>query len=246
MTIYSRGWMHVSLPALLAALVSSSALAIPPVTPVFDPANFDQAVENPYFPLRPGTAFTYLSQKPDGTEAETVMVTHQHKMILGVSVFVVHDSVFLNEELSEETFDWYANDRFGNVWYMGEDSRTFEHGVVVSTEGSWEAGKHGAVPGFIMEANPAPGDKYRQEFQPGVAEDVGRVVALDQTVILPAFGSLIPHVFTHCVKTRDTSALDPGVVEFKYYAPGIGLILEVEHDDEGHITRNTLTHVIHQ
>lgn len=239
----------LSRPAALAALtalfvvlfIASGAFAVPPVTPVFDSANFDHPVANAYFPLVPGTQYTYRSDTPDGTEIGHVLITRDRKSILGVSAIVVRDSVFLNGELKELTFDWYAYDNFGNAWYLGEDSKQYLHGVEVGHEGSWKAGTHGAVAGIIMKANPVVGEKYRQEFRAGSAEDVARVENVDETVLLPVLGTLVPFVvYQHCIRTRDWSRLDPGVVERKYYAPGVGVILEVERDDEGVVTLNRL------
>jgi hypothetical protein len=108
--------------------------------PPFDATDFVAGIDNPYFPLLPGTVFHYRSETPDGIETNNVAVTRDSKQILGVNVTVVHDQVFLDGELAEDTFDWYAQDTEGNVWYFGEDSKEIEDGQVVSTEGSWEAG----------------------------------------------------------------------------------------------------------
>jgi len=227
--------MLVGLSALLGASSGSGHSALP----ALDLSDFVQQVENPYFPLRPGTVYFYTAQTPEGTETNQVLVTSDRKTILGVPTIVVHDRVFLNGELTEDTLDWYAPDRFGNVWYFGEDSKSIHHGVVVSTAGSWEAGKHNAMPGIVMEAHPTVGDVYLQEFQAGVAEDTARVVNLDRTLPMPAmFGLLNPlgmlgasagH-FEHVIKTREWSPLEPSAVEWKYYAPGVGFVFGVEHD----------------
>jgi len=197
-------------------LAASRAIAVP-----FDPTNFVGKVDNPYFPLTPGTVYSYVAQTVDGVETSEVTVTHAAKEILGVAATVVHDRVLLNGSLTEDTFDWYAQDKAGNVWYLGEDTKQFENGVLVGTVGSWEAGKDGAAAGIIMLAHPRIGDTYQQENSPGVVADRARVLSLGETVSVP-FGS-----FDECLKTLDWTPLEPGVREFKFYAPGVGLVLEV-------------------
>ena len=138
-----------------------------------------------------------------------------------MTCIVVKNRVTLNGELVEETFDWYAQDRDGNVWYFGEEAKDYENGVVVSTKGSWEAGIDGALPGIIMQANPQVGDPYRQEFYAGEAEDMAQVLSITESVTVP-HGS-----YDRVVRTMDWTPLEPGKVEDKFYASGIGLILEV-------------------
>lgn len=203
--------------------------------PEVDPANFVAVIDNPYFPLLPGTTFSYEADTEDGLETGEVEVTSDTKTILGVTTTVIHDRVFLEGELIEETFDWYAQDVDGNVWYFGEDSKEFEGGEVVSTAGSWEAGVEDAEPGRIMLADPMVGDEYRQEFAAGVAEDMARVLALDESVDVP-FGS-----FSNCLKTEDFTPLEPDVREHKFYCPDVGLVLEI--DVSGDSTRNELIDV---
>jgi hypothetical protein len=187
----------------------------------FDPEDFVRHVDNPYFPLVPRTEFKYVAETEDGREINTVTVTRNTKRILGVTATVVRDRVFVDGELKEDTFDWYAQDEDGNVWYLGEDTKEYEDGVVVSTEGSWLAGKNGARPGIIMLAHPRPGDFYKQEVAPGVAEDQARVIHLDRTVTVP-YGT-----FRHCLQTFETTPLDATAREDKYYAPGLGQVLTV-------------------
>ncbi len=194
--------------------------------PPFNPALFVPGVDNPLFPLVPGTTFTYEKETDEGTETTEVEVLHATKVILGVTCVVVRDIVTLDGELIEDTLDWFAQDLFGNVWYLGEESKDYENGVLVSTEGSWEAGVDGAVAGIIMLAGPIVGLAYRQEFYAGVAEDMGAVESLRETVT-------VPHgTFANCLKTRDFTPLEPGVAERKYYAPGIGRVLETNDDGE--------------
>ena len=191
------------------------------IAPAFDPAAFVPHVDNPYFPLTPGTVYAYVAQTAEGVETSEVTVTRDTKVILGVTATVVHDRVLLNGSLSEDTFDWYAQDKAGNVWYLGEDTKQFENGVQVGTVGSWEAGKDGAAAGIIMLAHPRIGDTYQQENSPGVVADRARVLSLSATVTVP-YGT-----FDNCLKTLDWTPLEPGVREFKYYARGVGAVLEV-------------------
>lgn len=186
------------------------------------PADFVTPIDNAYFPLRPGTTFVY-DGSVDGQPARDVMqVTFDTKTIRGVRTSVVHDDLYVNGVLAEDTFDWYAQDKSGNVCYFGEDSREFDSTgtTVVSTEGSWQAGKNGAEPGAIMLANPQPGDSYAQESAPGVSEDQAVVLSLSKTVKV-AYGS-----FSNVLETRETTPLDPSDISSKYYAPNIGEIFE--------------------
>jgi len=189
-------------------------------SPVIDPANFVTVVDNPYLPLTPGTLYVYEGVSADGNERNEVNVTSETRTILGVTCVVVKDTVLLNGELVEATLDWYAQDKDGNVWYFGEDSKEYSGGVVVSTEGSWEAGVDGAQPGIVMKAHPAVGDKYRQEYYKDQAEDMAEVLALNTSANV-TYGS-----FTNCTETKEWTPLERGVVENKYYAPGIGVVLE--------------------
>src|ERR1051325_7712502 len=149
----------------------------------FDPNNFVKKIDNPYFPLKPGTTFIYRGET-DGTPTRDVMtVTHQTKEILGVTTTVVHDQVYEDGILTEDTFDWYAQDKQGNVWYFGEDTKELdENGNVTSTEGSWQAGINGAEPRIVMLANPEKGDKYQQEFAASVAEDMAQVLGFKDSL----------------------------------------------------------------
>jgi hypothetical protein len=202
--------------------------------PKFDPCNFgNEIIDNPYFTLTPGTTFTYQTETEDGTEKDMVIVTNETKEILGITTTVVWDRVWLDEELTEETFDWHAQDKQGTVWYMGEDSKEYENGEVVSTEGSWEAGVDGAQPGIIMEADPQVGDSYRQEYYPGHAEDAAKVVSLGEEVTVP-FGT-----FTNCLQTRDVSLLEPNQDEDKYYckdAGGVALEVAIDSGERTELT----------
>lgn len=191
-----------------------------------DPSSFSDIIDNPYFPLIPGTIYTYTFTTDEGVEEKVVTeVTSETREILGISCIVVHDQEFEDDELVEDTYDWYAQDADGNVWYMGEDTEELEDGEVISTAGSWEAGVDGAEPGIIMLASPEPGLKYRQEFYAGEAEDLGEVVSLDNTVTVP-YGT-----FENCLKTMETTPLEPDVLEYKFYAPGVGFIQAQDEEE---------------
>jgi hypothetical protein len=186
-----------------------------------DPANFVDKIDNPFFPLQPGTTFNY--QSTDGSVVDVFTVTNQTKTILGVECVVVQDNVFTDGKLSETTLDYFAQDKAGNVWYFGEDTKELNaNGKVVSTEGTWLAGKHGATPGIIMEASPKVGDHYNQEFAPGVAEDQATVDSLNAHVKVP-FGN-----FNHVLDTTETTPLDPATLDHKFYAQGVGNVLSVD------------------
>jgi hypothetical protein len=187
---------------------------------VVDTANFVPVIDNPYFPLVAGTTFVYDGQTEKGNEHVEVFVTPESKLILGVNCVVVKDTVTVDGALEEQTFDWYAQDKGGNVWYFGEDSKEFENGQVVSTKGSWEAGVDGAKPGIVMMAEPAVGETYRQEYHQGNAEDWAEVLSLSEAVSLPT-GS-----YADVLMTNEWSGLDnPPIYEHKYYAPGLGFIM---------------------
>ncbi|HEV8683263.1 MAG TPA: hypothetical protein VGS09_10920 [Actinomycetota bacterium] len=191
-----------------------------PYRPQIDPADFVEVIDNPYFPLTPGTTHVYRGVSGGEREVVRVTVTDNTKDILGISATVVRDQVFVDGKLAEDTLDWYAQDRQGNVWYMGEDTKEYEDGKVVSTEGSWEAGVDGAQAGVIMPAQPEIGLTYRQEYYEGEAEDLAKAVALDETVEVPA------GFFIGVLVTEDWTPLEPKLLERKYYAPGIGVVFE--------------------
>ncbi|MGI5347918.1 hypothetical protein ACQEU8_06935 [Streptomyces sp. CA-250714] len=186
-----------------------------------DPADFVKKIDNPYLPLAPGTKLHYKGVTKDGPQEDLVEVTHRTKKILGVRTVVVRDTATERGKVVEVTDDWYAQDRKGNVWYFGEDSKTIKNGKVTSTEGSWEAGRKGARPGIVMKAHPKPGDKYRQEHAKGVAEDRAEVLSTDARVSVP-YGT-----FRDVLKTKDDSPLEPELVENKFYAKGVGSVREV-------------------
>jgi hypothetical protein len=200
--------------AIDAAAASAQSL----YAPRFDPKDFVDVVDHRFFPLKPGTRWVYTGVEDGEKETNVVLVTGERKEILGVSATVVLDRVFVEGELEEKTFDWFAQDSRGNVWYLGEDTREFQDGKVVSTEGSWEAGVDGAVPGIIMPANPQPGQHYQQEFLKGEAEDEASITARGLDITVP-FGS-----FHNCLKTVEFTRLEPGISEAKFYCPEIGFV----------------------
>jgi hypothetical protein len=181
-----------------------------------DPASFVARIDNPWLPLTPGSRWVY---EAGGGERNEVVVTDQTRTVMGITATVVRDTETRDGRVVEETSDWFAQDRDGKVWYLGEDTRSFRDGRP-SPAGSWEAGVDGALPGIIMKADPKVGDAYRQEYYRGEAEDMGKVVRLgaSQTVPFRAFDGLLV--------TQDWTPLEPDVVEEKYYARGIGLVLE--------------------
>ena len=190
-----------------------------------DPGDFTTRITNPWWPMRPGARWVYRETAPDGTVQKVVVtVLTRTKLIAnGVRARVVHDVVTEDGEPVEVTDDWYAQDRCGNVWYLGEATTEYENGKPVSTSGSFEAGVDGAQAGVIMPAQPRPGMRYRQEYYEGEAEDRAEIVSLHEQVEVPYghFGR------GRVLMTRDLNPLEPKVLEFKFYARGIGPVLAV-------------------
>jgi hypothetical protein len=191
-----------------------------PYAPAIDPANFVASVDNPYFPLVPGTRWVMEGEGGSAGETTITEVTSDTTTILGVECTVVRDEVDVDGELQELTFDWYAQDAAGNVWYFGEDTAEYRNGKVTTREGAWEAGVDGAQPGIIMPAEPVVGLTYRQEFLEGEAEDLAKVVELAARADTPA-GS-----YADALVTEDWTPLEPDIVERKFYAKGVGLVME--------------------
>lgn len=202
-----------------------------------NPANFSNVVDNRYFPLKPGTTYTYTGIKDGQPSRTTVVVTHRTRRIAGVTCVVVRDTLKVRGRLAERTIDWYAQDRAGNVWYFGESSHDYKNGKLVTTQGSWEAGVRGARPGIIMEAHPRVGDTYGQEHLSRVAADHAAVVSLSRLVRVP-YGS-----FRSALMTREWSPLEPGVVEHKFYVSGVGNVYTVMV--KGGSDRDSLARVRH-
>lgn len=192
-------------------------------TPKPNPEDFVDRIDNPYLPLVPGSVWKYRTTSSDGNETNIVTVTDQTREVAGVTATVVHDVARdARGKIIEDTWDWYAQDAAGNVWYFGEDTAEYENGEVSSRNGSWEAGVDGAQPGIIMPAEPAVGLAYRQEFYAGQAEDQAEVVELGATADTPA-GS-----YRDVLVTEDWTPLEPDIAERKFYAPGVGLVMERE------------------
>jgi len=191
-----------------------------PYTFNLTPADFVAVVDNPYLPRIPGTKYVYEGQTVDGLERSEREVLSETREVMGIAATVVHDLVYLDDELSADTYEWFAQDKEGNVWFLGEEVKNYENGQFKDTAGSWEAGVDGALPGIFMRAHPADhiGEAYHQQYYAGQAEDMAEVLSVSEHVTIP-FGS-----FDHIVQTLDHSPLEPDVREHKFYAEGIGVI----------------------
>ena len=188
--------------------------------PVFKPGGPN--VDNPWFPLKVGTTLVYTGVKDDKKALDLVVTTSRTRVINHVRTRVVEDRLYLDNVLAERTSDYYAQDRCGNVWYFGEDTAELDsHGRVVSTEGSFHAGVDGAQPGVFMQAHPRVGLQFRQEWYRGQAEDVFKVIDRNAPVTVP-YGH-----FKHALRTAEFTALEPGVLDNKYYVKGIGEVAEL-------------------
>ena len=186
------------------------------------PSDFVARVDNPWFPLRPGSVYRYRGIKERTPMVDVVHVTHRKKTILGVHATVVHDVVSVHGRPEEVTDDWYAQDRHGNVWYFGERTKELNrHGKVISREGSFTAGRNGARAGLYIPGHPRVGTHARQEFFRGHAEDHFRVIDRSARVSVPFVSS------RHALRTREWTPLEPGVVDNKYYVRGIGTVREI-------------------
>ena len=189
-----------------------------PVT--LDPAQFGGPIDNPWMPLAPGSRWVYREIDEEGLEHRVdVTVLDTTRTILGIEATIVHDVASLDGVVEEDTFDWYAQDANGDVWYLGEATTEYEDGVPSSTAGSWEAGVAGAQPGIVALADPAVGDTYSQEYLEGEAEDAAGVLSLDEWAQVP-FGT-----FRDVLLTREFTPLTPDVLEYKLYARGVGQVL---------------------
>ena len=205
---------------------STGPSALAPVhgaySPQIDPANFVSAVDNRYLPYKPGMRWHFTGVAENGTtpQVDDEFVTDKTKRILGVDCTVVRDTVTSRGKPVERTFDWYAQDKQGNVWYFGEDARDYKHGQFIKASDSWISGVDGAQPGIAMPADPQPGDAYRQEYYPKHAEDQALVLKGAPAVKVP-YAS-----FRQSLTTVERTATEPGVRERKYYALGVGEIKE--------------------
>jgi hypothetical protein len=191
-----------------------------PYSPSVEPANFITTVDNRYFPLKPGTIFHYEGYKDAVSQVDDMVVTHQKKRILGITCTVVRDTVSQHGKPIERTFDWYAQDKQGNVWYMGEDAFELKNGRFARADDSWKSGVNVAKPGIIMRGNPRPGDVYRQEYYPrGAAMDQARVLGATTSIKVPQ------GTYKRALATVEWSPIEPQL-EKKYYAAGVGEIRE--------------------
>jgi len=195
-----------------------------------DPADFTLEIDNPYWPMSPGTEWIYSETDSTGTEEKVVVtVTEETKRIAnGIEARVIRDVVSENGTPVEITDDWYAQDKDGNVWYLGEDVENYEDGKLVDSAGSFEAGVDGAQAGIAMPANPEPGLSYRQEYYKGEAEDRAVVITVGEEQVEVPFG-----YFTGVLMTRDLVPTEPKVQELKFYARGVGPLLSIHTDGAG-------------
>jgi hypothetical protein len=219
---FSSSISALAVAAALACAGCGSGNSTPAAKPrQIEPSTFAGRIDNPWFPLRPGTTYTYRGVKDGKPAVDVVAVTERTRRIEDVSCAVVRDRLYLRGRLAERTTDWYAQDKRGNVWYFGEATAELDpSGKVTSTEGSWEAGKRGAEAGIFMPAHPRPGQSFRQEFFRGHAEDHFRVVRLAANVRVP-FGRS-----SRALLTEEWTPLEPGVLDHKYYLRGIGNVAE--------------------
>jgi hypothetical protein len=207
-------------PAAPAAQPFEPPQGSEPVT--LDPARFTTRIDNRWWPMTPGSRWVYRESDGQGaTQRVEVTVTDQTKTIIGIQARVVHDRVTEDGQLVEDTYDWYAQDDQGNVWYLGEDTKEYEHGKVTSTEGSWQAGVDGAQPGILLLADPKGAMEYRQEYYEGQAEDAAQVLSLGMRAKVPA------GLFDQVLVTKDYTPLEPKLLEHKFYAPGVGPVLAI-------------------
>ncbi len=202
-----RALLVITAVALVAAAPGTSA----------KPSGLSANITNPYWPMKPGTRWVY---REGATKKNVVTILPRTTRILGFETRAVHDVVYEHGKLKEDTEDWYAQDRKGNVWYMGEATKEYSGGRV-STDGSWRAGVNDAQPGIIVPAHPRIGASYRQEYLKGHAEDNARNMSVDEQLTVPQ-----GH-YDHALMTRETTPLEPKVLEYKFYARGVGPLLAI-------------------
>ena len=195
-----------------------------------DPETAGESDLNPYFPLVPGNVWVYEGMTDEGLETITVTVTEEIKEIeypedsgLIFKCRVVRDVVTMDDELVEDTVDWYATDREANLWYFGEIAKNYEDGELTDLDGSWKAGRDMAAPGIVIASAPFPGDVYRQEFLLGQAEDMAKVATVGSASVSVPAGDFS----TDVLETEEWTPIEPDVLEYKYYAPGVGMVLEL-------------------
>ncbi len=221
----------IILAAALIVGLSLMAFLIQPKTikynPVIDPANFSTKITNRYFALPVGREMVYEKRTADGMETIHLQIGAKTGTIMGVDTITYRDRVYLKGDLVEDTKDYLAQDKDGNVWYFGEDVDNYENGKLKDHEGSWIAGVDGAKPGIWIKANQRVRDSYRQEYFPGKAEDIREVVAVNQTVKTQLA------TYTGCVKMYDSTPLDPESREYKYYCPKVAALVLIEDLETG-------------
>jgi len=186
-----------------------------------DPSKFTTEIDNPYWPIRPGSHWVYSEVEDGEAQRVDVTVTNRTKVLGGVNARVVHDQVTRKGQVLEDTYDWYAQDSDGNIWYLGEDTKEYENGKLKTTEGSWAYGVDGAQPGVVVPADPKQGMRYREEYYAGHAEDAAEVLNVGSQVQVP-YGR-----FKGAMLTRNYSSLEPTVEEMKLYARGVGPVMEL-------------------
>jgi hypothetical protein len=188
--------------------------------------DFTTRIDNAYWPMRPGTTWHYVERGGGEVARVKVLVTHRTKVINGIKARVVHDVVRVDGEVVEDTRDWYAQDTGGNVWYLGENTKEYEDGEVVSTEGSWQHGRDGGQAGVVVPARPRSGCSYREEFLPGKAEDRAEVLSTRESLQTPT------GLYERVLHTANTTPLQPEILENKFYARGVGPVLELDLSPE--------------
>lgn len=210
-------------PSTTTLTVAGSAYGLPQGNDPVDlePSEFTLEIDNPYWPMEPGSQWVYREVDEDGNSLEVVatVTTETKEIANGVTARIVRDTVTENGELIEDTFDWYAQDSAGAIWYLGEETAEFEDGEIANASGSFEAGVDGALAGIIMPAEPADGMRYRQEYYEGEAEDNGEILSIEEQAEVPA-----GH-YEDAILTKDTITIEPNVLEYKLYARSIGPVL---------------------
>jgi len=209
-------------PAAAAAATTTAGGSLPQGAQKvhLNPADFTTKIDNPWLPMAPGSRWVYRDSTGRNAR-DTITVTNRTEVIAGVTARVVHDVATENGRIVEDTFDWFAQDRAGNVWYLGEATREFENGKPASSGGSWKTGVDGAQAGIAMAAQPRAGLRYRQEYRKGHAEDRAAVLSVDEQVQAP-FGHFKPALLT-----KEFTPVEPKALEYKLYAKGVGLIASV-------------------
>jgi hypothetical protein len=231
--------LRATVAAMLVALTACATASAEIRTPEFKRSAFSSnpIVTNEYDPLTPGTVLYYQGVKEGLPETAHFEITHKRKSILGVNTTVIHDQVFVEGKLHENTTDWYAQDKAGNVWYFGEATEVLNaKGERETSEGSWQAGKRvegkGAIgkPGIFMPGNPEVGVGYKQEIAPEVSEDQFEVADLNASVTTPFVTT------NRALRTKETTPLEPGTIDAKYFVLGIGEAIETtEVGSEDHL-----------